>query len=129
MRTMLSACAIASSRASGRAAIRGMVLRKRVGATGTVLAFGLMLSSCSLAGPSDHTFTKVELPANQNAEPDKIAKPVDKAAMAEAARVCKEQTREKGIKSVLAIFSSMRPGAVDEDYITCMKGKGYTVAK
>jgi len=37
--------------------------------------------------------------------------------------------RQKGIKSVLAILSSMRPGAVDEDYVKCMRNKGYTVEK
>ena len=51
-------------------------------------------------------------------------------AIEQASQACKsEQTREKGIKSVLAIVSRMRPGAVDEDYVNCMRNKGYTVEK
>jgi hypothetical protein len=54
----------------------------------------------------------------------------DPAAVFDAAsRDCKETTRDKGIKSVLAILSHMRPGAVDADYVACMKEKGYEVAK
>jgi hypothetical protein len=49
--------------------------------------------------------------------------------MEQVSKACKDQTRDKGIKSLLAIVSSMRPGAVDQDYIACMKSKGYTVAK
>ena len=44
-------------------------------------------------------------------------------------RPASEQTREKGIKSVLAIVIRMRPGAVDEDYVNCMRNKGYAVEK
>jgi hypothetical protein len=82
--------------------------------------FGLMLSACSLAGPTPHTFT----PAAEQ----KRAKP-DATSIEEASKVCKDKTREKGIKSVLAIVTRLRPGAVDEDYVNCMKSKGYTVAQ
>ena len=44
-------------------------------------------------------------------------------------RIIAGELRQKGIKSVLAILSSMRPGAVDEDYVKCMRNKGYTVEK
>ncbi len=58
------------------------------------------------------------------------AAPVDPgAALTAAINACKNATVTKGTKSVLAIFSHMRPGAVDEDYVACMKDKGYTVAK
>jgi hypothetical protein len=58
------------------------------------------------------------------------AAPVDPgAALTAAINACKNDTVTKGTKSVLAIFSHMRPGAADEDYVACMKGKGYTVAK
>ena len=30
---------------------------------------------------------------------------------------------------MLAIVSRMRPGAVDKDYVECMRNKGYTVEK
>ena len=77
---------------------------KLIGGSGTVVALGLMLSACSLASPTDRSFTA-------------------------ASKACKEQTRDKGFNSVLAIVSRLRPGAVDQDYIACMKSKGYTVAK
>jgi hypothetical protein len=79
-----------------------------------------MLSACSLAGPTPRTFT----PAAEQ----KRAKP-DPVAVEQASQVCKDQTRDRGIKSVLAIVTRMRPGAVDEDYIDCMKRKGYTVTQ
>ena len=80
----------------------------------------LMLSACSLAGPNPRTFS--------TAAEQKPVKPDDQA-LVQASQACKEQTREKGIKSVLAIVSRMRPGAVDEDYINCMQAKGYAVEK
>jgi hypothetical protein len=62
--------------------------------------------------------------------PTTPAAPVDPgAALTAAINACKDATVTKGTKSVLAIFSHMRPGAVDEDYVACMKDKGYTVAK
>jgi hypothetical protein len=93
---------------------------KLAGTFGVVCVLGLTLSACSLAGPPDHSFTAInaEQPNQQ-----------DKTAMEQASKACKDSTREKGIKSVLAIVTRLRPGAVDEDYITCMKDKGYTVAK
>ena len=83
-------------------------------------ALGLLLSACSLAGPALHTF-------NTGTEEKKV-KP-DAAALEQASQTCKDQTREKGINSVLAIVSRLRPGAVDEDYVNCMRNKGYTVER
>ena len=85
-----------------------------------VSVLGFMLSACSLAGPSPRTFTT---PAEE-----KPVKP-DATAIEQASQACKSELRQKGIKSVLAILSSMRPGAVDEDYVKCMRNKGYTVEK
>ena len=79
-----------------------------------------MLSACSLAGRKPRTFT--------TAAEEKPAKP-DTTAIEQASQACKSELRQKGIKSVLAILSSMRPGAVDEDYVKCMRNKGYTVEK
>ena len=93
---------------------------KLIGAFGAAVVLGLLLSACSLAGPTDHTFTTVDA---------KPAKQPDKTAMEEASKTCKEQTRGKGFNSVLGILWRLRPGAVDQDYIACMKGKGFTVAK
>ena len=93
---------------------------KLIGASGAVVVLGLMLAACSLASPTDRTFTTADT---------KQAKQPDKTTIEEASKNCKEQTRAKGFNSVLAIVSRLRPGAVDQDYIACMKGKGYTVAK
>lgn len=92
-------------------------------AIAAVSALGLMLSACSLAGPNPRTFT--------TAAEQKPAKPVkpDATAIEQASQACKTELRQKGIKSVLAILSSMRPGAVDEDYVKCMQNKGYAVEK
>jgi hypothetical protein len=119
-------------------------------------ALGLALSGCSLAGPSNHTFLtaagqpippapanaspwtgpgqvktkKVKTKAGETAKPAPAAAPVDPGvALAAAVSACKDTTRDKGIKSITAIFSHLRPEAVDQDYIDCMKGKGYTVAQ
>lgn len=93
---------------------------KLTGAFGAVCTLGLMLSACSLAGPPDHTFTP------SDAKPATLQ---DKTVIEQASKACKDKTRDKGIKSVLAIVTRLRPGAIDEDYIACMKDKGYTVAK
>lgn len=82
---------------------------------------GLALSACSLVGPAPRTFTAAE---SKSTKQD-----TDAAALEEASKSCKASTRDKGIKSVLAILSRLRPGAVDEDYVACMKAKGYAVAK
>jgi hypothetical protein len=98
-----------------------MAMRARLTlAVAAVSACGVLLSACSLAGPTPRTFTA--------AAEQKPVKPDDRA-LAQAAQACKDQTREKGIKSVLAIVSRMRPGAVDQDYVNCMRNKGYTVEK
>jgi hypothetical protein len=89
-------------------------------AVAAVSVFGLMLSACSLAGPSPRTFTK--------GTEEQPVKP-DATALEQASQACKTELREKGIKSVVAILSRMRPGAVDEDYVKCMRNKGYTVEK
>jgi hypothetical protein len=116
MRIMPIVSATASCRSSGN---KVGVAGKWIARFGATCALGLVLSACSLAGPSSHTFT--------TATPTK-AKP-DPSALEQASAACKESTREKGIKSVLAIVSRMRPGAVDADYVNCMKNRGFTVEK
>lgn len=44
-----------------------------------------------------------------------------------AAAACAEQTRKKGIKSVTAIFSRLRPGKADEDFAACMREQSSAV--
>ena len=89
-------------------------------AVAAVAALGVMLSACSLAGPNPRTFT--------TAAEQKPVKP-DATAIEQASQACKSELRQKGIKSVFAILSRMRPGAVDADYVKCMRNKGYTVEK
>jgi hypothetical protein len=93
------------------------VAGKRIGQVGAACAVGLMLSACSLVGPGPHSFTD-----------QKQAKP-DPKALEQASTACKESTLDKGTKSVLAIFTRLRPRAVDQDYISCMTNKGFTVEK
>ncbi len=90
-----------------------------------LLASILALSACSLAGPAPRTFTPA---APVTAAAPVAAKPPP-TTIETAASACKTETRNKGIKSVLAIVSFMRPGAVDAAYVQCMKAKGYDVAK
>ncbi len=91
---------------------------KRIGQVGAIWAAALMLSACSLIGPSSRSFTTAQ---NQ-------AKP-DPKALEQASTACKQATLDKGTKSVLAIFTRLRPNALNEDYISCMKNKGFTVEK
>ena len=84
-------------------------------------ALGLMLSACSLAGPNPRAFTTAAERSRGGAGCHS-----DRTGLS---RHGKSELRQKGIKSVLAILSSMRPGAVDEDYVKRMRNKGYTVEK
>ena len=118
---MRSVCATALCRSFGSETKREAMRASLTLSVAAVSALSLMLSACSLAGPNPRTFS--------TAAEQKPVKPDDQA-LEQASQACKsEQTREKGIKSVLAIVSRMRPGAVDEDYVNCMRNKGYTVEK
>ena len=81
--------------------------------------FGPLLQGCSHSEPTPRDFTLVDQ------RPAKAAEAGNTLEAAEAA--CKEETKRKGIASILAIFSHFRKGAADEDYIACMKVHGYEV--
>ena len=51
------------------------------------------------------------------------------SALAAAEKFCRDTARDKGIKSVLSILTHLRPGAYDEEYVACMKSKGYQVTQ
>lgn len=120
-------------------------MSKLVAARLIVLAGAFALSACSLAGPDDRKFVTVQPAlANMNAqlgdrnpnnkvnpkkEPNLSVTPSEEAAMKSAVSACKTETRNKGVKSVLAIVTFMRPGAVDAAYVECMQKRGYDVAK
>jgi hypothetical protein len=108
---------------------------------------GLQLSACSHAEPAPKDFVLVNPHAAEDAPPpdsrgnfSKIGKEKGgkakqtKEAAAEGApsleaveAVCKAETERKGTASMLAIFSRLRRGSADADYIACMKERGYEV--
>jgi hypothetical protein len=77
---------------------------------------GALASACSLAEPAPKNFTLVD---QRPAKAEEAGNTLQDAELA-----CKEETRKKGIKSVVNIFSRLRKGAADEDYIACMKRRG-----
>jgi hypothetical protein len=80
---------------------------------------GLTLTACSHAEPAPKDFTLVD---------ERPAKAEEKGNTLEAAQfACKEETKRKGVASVLGIFSRLRQGSADDDYIACMKSRGYEV--
>jgi hypothetical protein len=80
---------------------------------------GLQLAACSHAEPAPKDFT---LANQREAKAEETGNTIEMAEL-----VCKDETKRKGISSVLAIFSRFRKGSADEDYIACMKARGYEV--
>lgn len=81
--------------------------------------FGTLVSACSLAEPEPKDFTLVD---QRPAKAEEAGNTLEAAELA-----CKEDTKQKGIKSVVNIFSRLRKGSADEDYVACMKQRGYEV--
>jgi hypothetical protein len=82
---------------------------------------GTLLPGCSRFEPTPRDFTLVgQRPAKAQEAGNTLAA---------ATAFCKLDTRGKGLASVAAIFSRFRPGKVDEDYIACMKERGYEVVQ
>lgn len=80
---------------------------------------GALLQGCSLSEPSTHDFTQV----NQRlAKAQEAGNTLEQAELA-----CKAETKTKGIASITAIFSRFRKGSADEDYVACMKRRGFEV--
>jgi hypothetical protein len=78
-----------------------------------------LVQGCSQAEPAPQDFTRI----NQRPTPAEEAA----AALEAAQTICKEKTKRKGLASVVGIFSRLRKGAADEDYIACMKQRGFEV--
>jgi len=78
---------------------------------------GAVASACSLIEPKPKNFTLVDQ------RPAKAEEAGNTLEAAEAA--CKAETKRKGVASVVGIFSRLRRGAADEDYIACMQRRGY----
>ena len=79
---------------------------------------GTGLGRC-IAEPTPKNFTLVDQ------RPAKAEEAGNTLQAAETA--CKDETRTKGIKSVVNIFARLRQGSADEDYVACMKRRGYEV--
>jgi hypothetical protein len=79
----------------------------------------LASSGCSMSETAPRDFTLV------GQRPVKAEESGNSLEAAEKA--CTEETKKKGIASVLGIVSRLRKGASDEDYIACMKARGYEV--
>ena len=87
--------------------------------TALACLIGVPVSGCSLSEPAPRDFTRID---------QRSAKPEDSGTgLEEAKAACKEETRRKGIASVLGIVSHLREGSADEDYIACMKARGFEV--
>ena len=88
---------------------------RRAGAAACLLA--IALSGCS----------RTELPARDFVLADqRTEKAVEQGNSLEAAKAaCKAETEKKGIASVLNIFSRFRKGSAEEDFIACMRQRGY----
>jgi hypothetical protein len=78
-----------------------------------------LVPACSQLEPKPRDFT---LAAQRPAKAEEAGK-----ALAAAELGCKEETRRKGIASVVSIFSRLRKGDADEDYIACMRRRGYEI--
>ncbi len=77
------------------------------------------LLACSLSEPAPKDFTLVSQSAAKAKETGNT--------LEEAEKDCKTETRRKGIASVVNILSRFRKGSADEDYVACMKARGYEV--
>jgi hypothetical protein len=89
------------------------------GAALAACLIGASLSACGYTEPAPRDFTLV------GQRPAKAKEAGNTLAAAELA--CKEDTKQKGMANMLAIFSRFRKGSADEDYIACMKARGYEV--
>jgi len=83
-----------------------------------VCLLGTLASACSHAEPTPKDFVLVQRPAKA----EEAGNTLEEAELA-----CQAQTKKKGMASVVAIFSRFRKGSADEDYIACMKARGYEV--
>jgi hypothetical protein len=78
-----------------------------------------MTQGCSMGEPKPRDFTLTDQ------RPAKAQEAGNTLEAAEA--ICRAETKRKGIANVAAIFSRLRQGSADEDYIACMKARGYEV--
>ena len=80
---------------------------------------GALAPACSQTGSPPKDFTLVDQRA---AQAEASGNTLEAAQLA-----CQMETKRKGIGSIVGIFSRLRKGSAEEDYIACMKGRGYEV--
>jgi hypothetical protein len=95
-------------------------MREAKGIALGVCLLGAMLQGCSLAEPAPREFIPID-----SQRPAKAAEAGNTLAEAEAA--CKTEAEAKGKATLIGIFSRLRKGAADEDYVACMKQRGFEV--
>ena len=88
---------------------------RNAGAAACLLA--IALSGCS----------QTELPARDFVLAEQRSeKAVEQGNTLESAKLaCKAETEKRGIASVMNIFSRFRKGSAEEDFIACMRQRGY----
>jgi hypothetical protein len=91
----------------------------RIAATSLCL-LASVLAGCSLS----HT---PPVQATPISTPDAAPKAPDPAAYKAASDACHAEAQKKGIGSILGIFSHLRPGAANAEFIACMKRGGFEV--
>jgi hypothetical protein len=79
----------------------------------------VMAPACSQTGSLPKDFALIDQRAEQAKETGDT--------LEAAERICKTETQRKGIGSIAGIFSRLRKGSAEEDYIACMKLRGYEV--
>jgi len=80
---------------------------------------GPLLAACSQAKPAPKDFVLVDQrPAKADESGNTLAK---------AEQLCTEEAKRKSIGSVVTIFTHLRKGSADDDYVACMKARGYEV--
>jgi len=93
---------------------QGLLMPGMRGVSAVVALLAAMLLAACTSGEVKPNLTMV-----QEKRPAGVSEaPVTREA---AAEICAEKTRTKGIKSVTAIFSRLRPGKADEDFAACMR--------
>ena len=90
--------------------------------------FGACLTACLLAALAQGCSQVEPKPQDFTLTGQREAKAAEAGnTLAAAETACKAETKRKGISNVVAIFSRLRKGSADEDYIACMQRRGYEV--
>jgi hypothetical protein len=78
-----------------------------------------LAQGCSQVEPKPRDFA---LTGQREAKAEEAGNTLEAAETA-----CREETKRKGIASIVGIFSRFRQGSAEEDYVECMKARGFEV--